>query len=139
MGHTTIKQILLGGALAVLAHSAMAQGTDNKASGTSPEPKASSAASAVEQAPEQFTTLETDRTYRRALQRWLADAPGKKWKLSWELEDDYSFTYESEFGTDLVTAVSELCRALNSSGIRARAYFYQGNRVIRIVPEGSPR
>lgn len=139
MGHKTIKQILLVGAIALLAQTAFAQGADNKAVGAPAETRAPASAPVAEAALEQFMTLESDKTYRRALQRWIVDAPGKKWKLSWELEDDYSFTYESEFGTDLVTAVSELCRALNSSGIRARAYFYQGNRVIRIVPEGSPR
>lgn len=88
-----------------------------------------------------FRTLDSDHSYRAAMTRWLAEAPsdGRKWKLSWELEDDYSFSFESDFGADLFKAVDSLCAALNASGIRARAYPYEGNRVIRIVLEGAAR
>ena len=152
MTYLSLKRVAPGVVLALAMSASFAQGTTaiEKATAPAPTPAATPAqpapvakAARMERVADlQFRTLESDRTYRAALTRWLADAPGdgKKWKLSWELaEDDYEFAYEGEFGPELVKAVDGLCAALNASGIRARAYFYEGSRVVRLVMEGTPR
>jgi hypothetical protein len=86
-----------------------------------------------------FRTRLSDKTFQSAMTRWVSEAPGKKWKLSWELPESYEFTFENDFGAELMPAVDEACVALNAAGIPARAYSYEGNHVIRIVLEGTAR
>jgi hypothetical protein len=152
MNYLSIRAIVPGIVLAIVASGACAQGepstqkkvkapaASEKLTKTAP-PQEVLEAAAVSAAPE-FHTLMADKSYRVALTRWLAEAPtkGKRWQLSWELaEADYEFDYEGEFGPDLVKAVDGLCGALNASGVHARAYFYEGSRVVRLVMQGAQR
>ena len=86
-----------------------------------------------------FRTRLSDKTFQAALTRWVHEAPGKKWKLAWELPEAYEFTFENDFGGDLMQAIDEACVSLNAAGVPARAYSYEGNHVIRIVLEGTAR
>lgn len=83
-----------------------------------------------------FKALASDKTFRNTLSRWAKETG---WKLSWELPDEYSFSYAANFGTDFIKAVDGLCANLNSTGVRARAIAYQENKVVRIVLEGAQR
>ena len=83
-----------------------------------------------------FKALTSDKTYHDALARWSRESG---WNLSWELDSDYSFNFEADFGNDYFKAIDTLCANLNAAGVPARAVVYQGNKVVRIVAEGAKR
>jgi hypothetical protein len=83
-----------------------------------------------------FKALSSDRTYHDSIARWSRDTG---WNLSWELDSDYAFSFEADFGDDYIKAIDTLCANLNSAGVPARAVVYQGNKVVRIVMEGAKR
>lgn len=83
-----------------------------------------------------FKTLASDKTYHDSISRWAREMG---WNLSWELDSDYSFNFEADFGDDFFKAVDTLCANLNSAGVPARAIVYQSNKVVRIVTEGAKR
>jgi hypothetical protein len=145
MGYPNLKKILPCVVLSLATATSFAQGTTAKNNKTTKSVPAMQVAPVLQEARmptaalNGFSTRKSDKSYRAALTRWLAEAPGEKWQLSWELEDDYTFDFDGDFGTDLFKAVDSLCAALNASGVRARAYPYEGNHVIRIVLEGASR
>ena len=83
-----------------------------------------------------FKALASDKTYHDSIARWSREVG---WNLSWELDSDYSFNFEADFGSDYFKAIDMLCANLNSAGVPARAVVYQGNKVVRIVLEGAKR
>jgi hypothetical protein len=83
-----------------------------------------------------FKALSSDKTYHDSMARWAREMG---WNLSWELDSDYSFNFEADFGNDFFKAVDTLCANLNAAGIHARSIVYQGNKVVRIVSEGAKR
>lgn len=83
-----------------------------------------------------YRAVVADKSFRGTLERWSKESG---WRLSWELDAEFSFDYDADFDTDFFKAVDGVCSNLNSLGVPARAVAYEGNKVIRIVPEGAKR
>lgn len=79
-----------------------------------------------------FALSAKDRTVRAGLERWMKDTA---WKLSWELPESAQggvVRFDADFGPDLEVAISKLLAAMRGDN-PANAYFYQGNKVLRIA------
>lgn len=81
-----------------------------------------------------YQALVSDKSFRGTLERWSRNSG---WHLSWELDSEYAFNFEARFEGDFLKAVDGVCANLNASGVSARAIAYEGNKVIRIVAEGT--
>ncbi len=77
-----------------------------------------------------------DGTIKAALARWAKKAD---WQVSWEMPDgeDFRFDQTAAYRGSFEAAVRHLAISLKSSQMPIKAIFYQGNRVVRIVPLSS--
>jgi len=82
----------------------------------------------------EYKALSSDKSFHGVLSRWSIEAG---WHLSWELDSEYTFSFEAAFGNDFIKAVDAVCANLATTGVSAKALVYENNKVIRIVAEGT--
>ncbi|WP_229490626.1 toxin co-regulated pilus biosynthesis Q family protein [Pseudoduganella namucuonensis] len=75
-----------------------------------------------------------DKTLNTVLARWAAAAG---WQLVWELPVDYAVGLRTEVRGTFAEAVGMVTKSMATAEIPMKAIFYEGNRVLRIVPKGS--
>ena len=80
-----------------------------------------------------WTLLTSDKTVRVALTRWGRDAG---WNVAWEANFDYPIPQDSAFYGGFEESIEAVATSLARADKPIQAVFYEGNRVIRIVPLG---
>jgi hypothetical protein len=76
----------------------------------------------------------SDKTLNGAMARW-ANTAG--WQLLWELPVDYSVEVRTTLPGTFEEAVAKVAQSMESAEIPMKAVFYQGNRVLRVMPKGN--
>lgn len=74
-----------------------------------------------------------DQTIRSALSKWAVSAG---WQLLWELPVDYPVAARASIPGQFEQAIEAVVKSLESAQVPARAVFYRGNHVVRIVVKG---
>ncbi|HEY8608111.1 MAG TPA: toxin co-regulated pilus biosynthesis Q family protein [Noviherbaspirillum sp.] len=83
--------------------------------------------------PARWEIAPSDGTIHATLARWAASAG---WQLVWELQVDYPIESRATLQGSFEDAVATVARSLQETSAPARAIFYSGNQVLRIVAKG---
>ena len=81
-----------------------------------------------------WSTSPADKTLQNALARWSIAAG---WQMFWELPQDFSVEAAASINGSFEDAITAVTNSLQQNDVPVSAIFFEGNRVLRIVPKGA--